>query len=42
VVLALDTQGHGKPDRRFVYNAEGGLQKIESDTSGSGHFEVVK
>ena len=42
LMLALDTQGRGKPDRRFVYSTDGTLEKIESDPTGSGEFEVVK
>ena len=41
-VLALDTNGSGKPDRRLVYAADGSLERIEADRTGSGRFEVVR
>lgn len=40
--LALDTRGSGRPDRRLVYAADGSLERIEADPTGSGRFEVVK
>jgi len=40
-VLALDTQGRGKPDRRLVYRPDGSLDRIEVDPSGSGQFQPV-
>lgn len=42
MTLALDTRGSGKPDRRLVYAADGSLERIEADRTGSGEFEVVK
>lgn len=42
VTLALDTKGSGKPDRRLIYRADGSLDRIEADTTGTGHFEPVK
>jgi hypothetical protein len=41
-VLALDTRGAGKPDRRFIYRPDGSLDRIEEDPSGSGRCEMVK
>jgi hypothetical protein len=40
-MMALDTTGRGKPDRRFIYNADGTLNRIETDPSGSGTFRPV-
>ena len=42
VLLALDTAGRGQPDRRFVYRADGSLERMEADRDGRGTFEVVK
>ena len=42
VLLALDTSGRGQPDRRFVYRADGSLERMEADMDGRGTFEVVK
>lgn len=39
--LALDTQGRGKPDRRLIYRADGSLDRIESDPSGTGQFQRI-
>lgn len=41
-VLALDTSGTGKPDRRLIYSADGSLDYIEADATGSGIFQRVK
>lgn len=40
--MALDTSGRGKPDRRLVYKADGSLDRIEADPTGSGTFQAVK
>jgi len=40
-VLALATQGRGKPDRRLVYRPDGSLDRIEVDPSGSYQFQPV-
>ena len=40
--LTLDTKGTGQPDRRLVYRSDGSLERIESDPSGTGQFQVVK
>ncbi len=37
-VLALDTTGDGKPDRRLLYHPDGSLDRIEVDPAGSGQF----
>jgi hypothetical protein len=41
-LMALDTQKHGTPDRRLVYAADGSLDRIEADLSGSGNFQPLK
>lgn len=41
-VLALDTSGKGRPDRRLIYRADGSLDYIEADATGSGNFQRVK
>lgn len=41
-VLALDTKGLGRPNRRLVYTPDGSLDRIEEDADGSGQFRVVK
>ncbi len=41
-VLALDTSGKGQPDRRLLYRADGSLDYIEADATGSGSFQRVK
>lgn len=41
-VMALDTSGRGKADRRLVYRADGSLDRIEADPSGSGEFRPVQ
>ena len=41
-VLALDSSGKGKPDRRLVYRPDGSLDRIETDPDGSGRFQRVK
>jgi hypothetical protein len=41
-LLALDTSGGGKPDRRFIYRADGSLDRVEADPAGSGNFQTVK
>ena len=41
-VLALDTSGKGQPDRRLLYRADGSLDYIEADPTGSGSFQRVK
>lgn len=41
-VLALDTSGKGKPDRRLIYRPDGSLDYIEADADGSGNFQRVK
>lgn len=38
-LMALDTQGRGTPDRRLVYGADGSLDRIEADPTGSGTFQ---
>jgi len=40
--MALDTAGRGTPDRKLIYNPEGGFDHIEVDKDGSGHFERLK
>lgn len=40
-LLALDTTGDGKPDRRFVYTDDGSLDRMEVDPTGSGQFRRV-
>ena len=42
VLLALDTQGRGRPDRRLIYRPDGSFDRIEADPSGSGRFEALK
>lgn len=37
-VMALDTMHRGKPDRRLIYKADGALDHIETDPTGSGQF----
>ena len=37
-VLALDTRGRGRPDRRLLYRPDGSLDRIEADPTGSGNF----
>ena len=41
-LLALDTSGRGKADRRFIYRADGTLDRIEVDPEGTGNFQVVR
>ncbi len=41
-VLALDTTGKGRPDRRLLYGPDGSLNYIEADPTGSGNFQRVK
>lgn len=41
-MLALDTAGRGKPDRRLIYRPDGALDRIEVDPSGSGQFHRLK
>ena len=41
-VLALDTTGKGRPDRRLLYGPDGSLDYIEADPTGSGNFQRVK
>lgn len=41
-VLALDTSGKGKPDRRLIYKSDGSLDYIETDADGTGKFQRVK
>ena len=41
-VLALDTTGDGKPDRRLLYTPEGSLDRIEVDPTGSGQFRRLE
>ncbi len=36
--MDLDLTGHGKPDRRLVYRADGTLDHMEVDPAGTGHF----
>jgi hypothetical protein len=38
VRMDLDLTGRGAPDRRFLYRADGSLDHVEVDASGSGHF----
>ena len=38
-IVAFDTSGRGKPDRRIVYGKEGALDRIEVDPDGDGTFE---
>lgn len=37
-VMALDTMHRGKPDRRLIYKADGSLDRVETDPTGSGQF----
>ena len=39
-VMALDTMHRGKPDRRLIYKADGSLDRIETDPTGSGQFNT--
>ena len=41
-VLALDTSGKGKADRRLIYRSDGSLDHVEADSHGSGNFQRVK
>lgn len=41
-LMALDTSGRGAPDRRLIYRADGSLDRIEEDPTGSGTFRPVK
>jgi hypothetical protein len=36
VRMDLDLQGRGKPDRRLVYGADGSLDHVEIDPTGTG------
>jgi len=40
-MMALDTMARGTPDRRLVYDADGTLDRIEVDPTGSGHFQPL-
>lgn len=40
-MLATDTSGRGTPDRRMVYRADGTLDRVEVDATGSGEFRTV-
>jgi hypothetical protein len=40
--LELDLQGKGFPDRRFVYDAQGAMVRLEADPDGDGVFELVR
>jgi hypothetical protein len=40
-VMALDTSHAGRPDRRLIYRADGSLDHIETDRSGSGTFTPI-
>jgi hypothetical protein len=40
-MMALDTQGRGKPDRRLIYRPDGTLDRIETDPTGSGQFSPL-
>lgn len=40
-IMAIDTSGRGTPDRRLLYRADGSLDHIEADASGSGNFQPV-
>jgi hypothetical protein len=37
----MDETGRGTPTRRMVYGADGSLDHIEVDPSGSGHFQPL-
>jgi hypothetical protein len=41
-MMAIDTSGRGTPDRRLVYGADGSLDRIEADPTGSGQFQPIK
>ena len=41
-MLSLDTVGRGAPDRRLLYNADGSLDRVETDAEATGHFETVQ
>jgi EF hand len=41
VTMAMDTGHTGKPDRRLVYRADGSLDYVEADPTGSGTFTRV-
>ncbi|MEO5896058.1 MAG: hypothetical protein ABIS06_10180 [Vicinamibacterales bacterium] len=41
-IMSLDTTGAGKPDRRLIYRADGSLDRIEADPTGSGVFQTIK
>lgn len=40
--LSMDTQRRGKPDRRLIYRPDGTLDRIETDSAGTGNFQPVK
>jgi hypothetical protein len=40
-VLALDTLGTGRPDRRLVYGPDGRFEREETDATGPGHFKPL-
>jgi hypothetical protein len=39
--MALDTEHRGKPNRRLIYRADGSLDRIEADPTGSGEFRPL-
>ncbi len=41
VVMDLDTQRRGKPDRRLIYGPGGQLERIEVDADGRGEFRPM-
>jgi hypothetical protein len=38
---AFDDSGSGRPERRFVYGARGGIERVETDADGDGVFVPV-
>lgn len=38
---ALDETGRGTPSRRFFYGPGGGVERVEVDPDGDGHFTVL-
>lgn len=39
--LSMDLTGAGKPTRRLVYTASGGIARVEADEDGDGVFEAA-
>lgn len=42
VLLALDSSGRGTADHRYIYNADGSLNREEFDPTGTGSFKAAQ